>query len=543
MKLRANRTVLDLVARVAELEDRRVLVYDRRGRQLEGRSWAELSRRARATGARLLEAGLEPGDYVFLQLPNSFPLIEGFLGAIAVGLVPCCLAPPRALGGIETFQERIRSLSRLFPASMLVAHPEVGDAAGVPYCPPPEVAADDVGRGADSIDPEPLDPDPECLAFVQLTSGSSRHPRAVRISHRALVANVENICASCRGSETDAVVTWLPFYHDMGLVGSLFSALGLRSELHVMQPETFLARPRTWLRIISDVPRPVLSTGPNFAFQTCVDRISAADVSGLDLSRWRVAGCGAERVRVLTMDAFAERFAKAGFKKRSFVPCYGLAETTLAVTFGCGERTPRVDSGNVSCGRPIPETEVVIRGPEGEPLPEGEQGEITVKGPSLCSGYAGGEHPSPIRDGWLYTGDRGYLRASELYITGRYKDLIIVDGVNIDPDEIEAIAEATVKAVGGRCGAFSVDVDGRERVVLISETAPESDTVLEAWHRQIGDRVARLFGFGLYDTVFVRRGALSKTSSGKVQREKLRRSYEREELEILWRQRARRETP
>jgi len=533
------RTTLDFIARLQEGDDRRVFAYDRRGQRLSERSHAELARRARATGASFLESGLRPGEHVFLQLPSSFELIEGFLGAIAAGLVPCCLAPPRAHGGVEVFQERMRSLLEQFPSGRLVARPEVGDAAGVPYLATPDLPDDEALAALAELvpldPPEPLDP--ESLAFIQLTSGSTRHPRVVCISHRALIANVKNLTASSKGTPADSVVTWLPLYHDMGLVGSLLTALGTGCDLHVMQPETFLARPRAWLRIIGEVPGPVISIAPNFAFQSCVDRISVEEVAGLDLSRWRLAGCGAERVRPDTLDAFARHFAPAGFRKEAFVPCYGMAEATLAVTFSSGGQIPTVDRGNVSCGPPMPETEVVIRSPQGEPLPEGGQGEVTVKSTSLFSGYAGGDHASPVRDGWLYTGDRGYLLGGELYLTGRYKDLIIVDGVNIDPDEIEGIAEDTVEGVGGRAGAFSVDVEGRERVVLVSETAPQPPEVFEEWNREIGDRVARLFGFTLYDMVFVRRGALSKTSSGKVQRTKLRASYEEETLETLWRQR------
>ncbi len=404
-------TILDLIARVEGLSDRGVRVYDRRGRPRERHSWAEVCRRSRATGAGFLAAGCEPGGHVFLQLPNSFELIEGFLGAVAVGLTPCCLAPPRALGGLDAFRERMRHLLGAFPNSLLVAQPDIGDAAGTPFIPPP----DPEHEGAIEV----RTPDPESLAFIQLTSGSTLLPKAVRITHRALVANSAGICASGRGSGADTFLSWLPLYHDMGLVGSLFCALYLTSDLHLMQPESFLASPRTWLRAISELPGPTASMAPNFAYQTCVQKIPAEAVAELDLSRWRNAGCGAERVRAATLDAFAERFAPAGFRKESFVPCYGLAEATLAVTYGHGERIPPVDDGNVSCGRPIAETEIAIRDRDGKPLGEGEQGEVTVRSPSLCSGYAGGFHPSPIRDGWLYTGDRGYLRQGELYITGR----------------------------------------------------------------------------------------------------------------------------
>lgn len=521
------RTVLDFLAEVERIADRHVFVHDRRGRRVGEWSYRDLIGRARATGASYLESGLEPGDHVFLQLPNSLELVEGFLGALLVGIVPCCLAPPRALGGIETFKERIRVLLEQFPGGRLVAQPDVGEAAGVPFLLP------ELASGAR---PAKVDVVPDSLAFIQLTSGSTKRPKAVRVSHRALVANIQGTCASGQTNRSDSVVSWLPLYHDMGLVGSLFCTFWMGADLYLLQPETFVARPRIWLQTISDVPGPTISIAPTFAYQTCVERIPEDSLQGLDLSRWRLAGCGAEKVRAGTLDAFAGRFASVGFRKESFVPCYGLAEATLAVTFGAGGSVPSVDDGNVSCGRPIPRTEVVIRDVQGNPLPEGEQGEITVKSESLCSGYAGSDE-DPIREGWLHTGDRGYLREGELYITGRYRDLIIVDGVNIDPDEIEVVADQTVEGIGGRSGAFSIEVDGRERVVLVSETTPQPQDVLEAWNRQIGDRVARLFGFKLHDMVFVKRGGLSKTSSGKVQRSRVKHLYEGQMLESLWSQR------
>lgn len=522
--------IQDLIARAEGVTDREVLVYDRRGRQLGARSWADISHRARATGRAFLDAGLAPGDHVFLQLSNSFPLIEGFLGAIAVGLVPCCLAPPRALGGLEIFRERLRALLRHFPRSLLVAAPEVGEASGIRYLPPPDPTGH-VALGSMTAAP------PEALAFIQLTSGSTWQPKAVRISHGALVANVHNTILASKSDENDCLVSWLPLYHDMGLVGTLLCGLTLGAEVRLMQPETVLARPATWLRVISDSASTTSSVAPNFAYQTCVQKISAEEVSQLDLSRWRIAGCGAERVSATTLAAFAEHFEPAGFRRESFLPCYGMAETTLAVTFGAGDRLPVIDGDHVSCGLPIPGTEIVIRSAGGEPLPDGEQGEVTVRGPSLCSGYSGGDYPSPVRDGWLYTGDRGYLRAGELYITGRFKDLIIVDGVNIDPYEIEAIADEVIGAAGCRSAAFSVPVDGRERVVLVNEAPADSDAGPAEWNREIGDRVARLFGFRLYDVVYVSRGSLNKTSSGKVQRSRVSVAYDEDKLATQWSQR------
>ncbi len=508
-----------------------VFVYDRRGRRQEGRSWAETLHRSRRIGEQLLAAGSEGSGFVFMQLANSHALIECFLGAIAVGRVPCCLAPPRALGGLESFRERMQALFREFPGSLLLAQAEVGEATGVPFIIPPDPESQ---RASGVLHREV---DPESVAFVQLTSGSTRQPKAVRISHRALVANARNTIAAGEVRREDSIVTWLPFYHDMGLVGGLFGSLALGSDLHVMQPETFVARPRTWLQAISALPGSVVSNAPNFAYLNCVQKIGQDQLAGLDLSRWRLAGCGAERVRAETLALFTDRFAAVGFRPESFVPCYGMAETTLAVTFGNGRRMPRIDDGNVSCGRAIPETKIEIRSRDGKVMPEGEQGEIVVFSSSLFSGYAGVDEDHSRSDAWLQTGDRGYLRDGELYITGRYKDLIIVDGVNIDPDEIEALAELPDEASGGRSAAFAVDIEDRERVVLVIETQEGDSELLAARNRQLGDKIARSFGFIPYDVLFVRRGSISKTSSGKVQRSKLRELFLQENLDSLWRQR------
>ena len=521
-------TIPELLARLEDQHEHYTTVYGRRGQPTDRRTHAELTRRSRAMATRLLDLGFRPGEYVFLQLPNSMALIECVLGAVVANLVPCCLAPPRSLGGLAVFQERLRRLLAHFPNGHLLAHADVGDAAGFPYHTPPVVE--------DSDTPAPLhEVDPASTAFIQLTSGSTQHPKAVDISHRAVVSNVRGVCASARVATEDSMVSWLPFYHDMGLVGGLFCTLFQQFDFHVMQPETFLARPHLWLECISAIPGTSHSTAPNAAYQACVQRVPPEKVAELDLSRWKIAGCGAERVRSETLNAFAEHFAAAGFRKQALQPCYGLAEATLSVTFGAGDREPRVDQGHVSCGRPIPETEIVIRDSDGNPLPDGEQGEITVRSPSLCSGYAGGDAPTPIRDGWLYTGDRGYLRDGELYVTGRHKDLIIVDGVNHDPDEFESIGEDAVQVVGARSGAFAAEVEGREQVVLVNETTPQDRTVFERWDREIGERIASLFGFKVHDLLFVRRGCIQKTTSGKVARSKLRRMYENDQLDVLWR--------
>ena len=533
------KTVLDLIENLGQETEHGITEHDRRGKPVVTRTYAEVVERARAIGAAFLEAGVEPGTPVFLQLPNGLQLVESFLGAVLAGALPCCLAPPRALGGIEAFQARIAGLFSAFPSARLVADEETGQRCGQAYMLPPEPAA-----GASC---PPREADPEDVAFLQLTSGTTQAPRGVQISHRALLGNLDGICHGGRRKPIDAYVSWLPLYHDMGLVGLLFCALYTRSPLKLFRPETFVARPLTWLKAISDFKgRRVISTAPNFAYQHCVNALPPEKLEGqgLDLSNWRLAGCGAERVRPETLQAFNASFRPHGFPSNAFLPCYGMAEATLAVTFTLLDGEPRVVDGHVSCGWPVRNTEVVIRDAEGNPQPDGVDGEITVRGPGLCSGYTGDANvPQPVRDGWLHTGDRGHLRDGELFVTGRYKDLIIVEGHNIDPDEIEFHGDQVVQLPGCRSGAFAVDVEGRERAVLVVETSgKEPAEQLPAWADEIGSRVANALGFKLYDLAFVRRGGLPTTSSGKVQRSKLRERYLADELTILWQQRAGNET-
>jgi fatty-acyl-CoA synthase len=522
-------SVPELMARLATRDDRRVVVYDRRGRRAEERTYAALMQRAFAAGRAYLDAGLEPGDHVFLQLPHSLRLIEHFLGCIAVGILPCCVSPPRALGGIEVFRRRMRHFQERLPRFHLVADPDVGEHVELPYRIPP-TAGHDAKLSLAEVDGD-------ATAFIQLTSGSTGTPRAVCISHRAVLANCANALTAIHAdADADVFVTWLPLYHDMGLVGGLFCSLVMPCDLHTMPSSAFVARPETWLRVISDVDARVVSNAPNFAYRFCVQRVGEDAVDQFDLSRWRVAGSGAERIRADTLDAFAKHFARSGFRKESFVPCYGMAEATLAVSCGDDGLSPRVEDGHVSCGRAIPGTQVAIRDVDGHVLAEGMEGEVTVRSDSLCSGYLDSSEPALIRGGWLYTGDRGYLSDGEIFVTGRYRDLIIVDGVNIDCSEIEAIADDVTAEVATRSGAFALERDGQERVVLVSETTPQAPEVLAAWADEIHDQVSRAFGVRLADLIFVRRGSIHKTSSGKVRRGELRRAYSGNELDVVWRQ-------
>ncbi len=526
----ASVTLFDLVDRLSERSDAGLVVYDRRGKTRTRRPYPEVMARARAWAAWLEASGVRPGDIVFLCLPTSHDVIEGFYGASLAGALPCLLAMPRAIGGLEVFKRRVELLGR-FGRGHLVTTPEVGAELGTPFLAVPEAL--DLSAKA------PARPRPRAseLAYVQLTSGSTQTPKAVAITHSNLAENTYAIVARGTGRGGEAFVTWLPLYHDMGLVGMAFTAMHHGAELVLLPPEAFLAAPRRWLEAISLHPETVASTAPNFGYQWCVDRIAADQVAGLDLSRWRVACCGAEMIRPATVTEFAARFAPAGFKIEQFSPCYGMAEGTLAVTMcPVSVRAPLVHDGVVACGPPVPGMQVDVRpvGSEGV-LPEGQEGEVVISGTSLFAGYH--QDPEITRavlreDGTFRTGDLGYLKGGELFITGRVKDLLILDGANVAPHELEWLAQGLIDLDGGRAAAFSVEHLRREQPVLVVEVkeVPTAD-VLEALRTRCARDVAPL-----HDLVLVRRGTLPKTSSGKVMRSTVKARYLDGTLEaVLWR--------
>ena len=521
-------TFVDALRRLEARSERGVSVLDKRGRNLVARPYPELAARARAWGAWFREQGVRSGDVVFLCLTTSHELLEAFWGLVLIGALPCNLALPRALGGLEGFRRRLAGAAERFPGGHLVTTADVGAESGRPFWEPPAL---DLSR---QVDPTPVDS--RAPAYVQLTSGSTRAPKAVTVTHGNVAANTRGIWARGVGDPDEFYVSWLPLYHDMGLSGMVFTAMFHGVGLVLMPPETFVASPWRWLEAIAQVPGPAIGTAPNFGYQWCVDRIPPEKVQGLRLDNWRLALCGAEMVRPGTLQAFAERFGPLGFDPRAFLPCYGMAETTLAVTLSPPRRATIVEEGRVSCGTAIEGLEVRI-GPPGQPgraLPEGEEGEIQVRGSSVFPGYfldpaATAEVLDP--DGWFHTGDLGYLRGGELFVTGRLKDLLILDGANVAPHELEWIAEELLPLEGGRAAAFAVEREGRERPVLVVELreVPPLE-LLEQVRARAGREVAPL-----HDLVLVRRGSLPKTSSGKVQRHMVREQYGAGTLpEVLW---------
>ncbi|HEX2253343.1 MAG TPA: fatty acyl-AMP ligase, partial [Thermoanaerobaculia bacterium] len=568
----APRTLPDLLmARAAEVPDAwayRFLAED--GSVADERTWGELGRRARAVAARL--AGLE-GERALLLLPPGLEFVDCFLGCLAAGVVAVPSYPPtsrRSVGRVTRLLADARPRVALSTAMVLDrlrrwggteagSEAEAGGGAGDQSGAVEWLAVEEIDPGlADGWCRAELAP--ERLAFLQYTSGSTSAPKGVMVSHGNLWHNQEVIRRACDHGPDSVFVSWLPLYHDLGLIGNLLQNLYVGSRCVLMSPVTFLQRPAAWLEAVSRYGA-TTSGGPNFAYELCLRRVGEADRAALDLSSWQVAFNGAEPVQADTLRRFADGFAGAGLDPGALYPCYGLAEATLMVSGGRvrvtgvdGEALQRHEvrpaSGAaarelVSCGPPLTGQEVVIAEPDsGAPCPVGTVGEIWVGGPSVAGGYwqrpeesrrAFGASLADGRGPFLRTGDLGFLDAAgELFVTGRLKDLIIVRGRNYYPHDLELTAlasHADLRAGGG--AAFTVEADGEERPVLVHELERHHGDDLEAVAAAARQAVAEEHELQLHDVVLIRTGTLPKTTSGKVQRRACRQLYLDGELVVV----------
>lgn len=392
----------------------------------------------------------------------------------------------------------------------------------------------------------------DSIAFLQYTSGSTAAPKAVKVGHDNLLANLSASSAACGSVREDTMVSWLPLYHDMGLIGGVLFPVFNGNTLVMMSPQHFAQRPLRWLQAVSRHGGRV-SGGPDFAYRLCAEHVSEAARASMDLSSWRIAFCGAEPIRPDTLGAFAKAFAPAGFDTRAVYPCYGLAESTLFVTGGRPgsgatiksfdaqamdmHRAVENDTGvlRASCGSSRPAHELLIADPGSlEPLDEGQVGEVLVCGPSVTQGYWKNSSASAqvfiMREGhrFLRTGDLGFLHRGELYITGRLKDLLIVRGRNLYPQDVELAVETQVADVRkGRVAAFSLEHNGEERIVVAAEVTRRAllRTPAEQLLAAISAAVVREFQETVAAIVLLNPGAMPRTSSGKLQRSACRERW------------------
>jgi len=544
------RAIPELLERAARTSpEKGIAIRDRSGRLVERRRYADLPAAARAAAAKLAQAGVASGDRLLLCLPTSWHFFDCWLGALCLGAVPAAAAPPT--GGSARFGERLGVFRSVVGAARFV----VGERLAADLragCPDTlgAIALDAAALlgGPAASSRAPAGPtDPEALAYLQFTSGSTGRPRAVMVTHAMAIDNAlaigESIAAASGRSARDPEQLnngWLPMHHDMGLVGCLVYSLARGIELSLMPPTAFLARPLAYLQAAHG--QPSILSGPNFGFQFCADRLSRGDVEGLDLSRVEAAMTGSEMIRPKTMQAFCELVEPTGFVPEMLAPCYGMAEATLAVTLDTRRQGPRTAPAPRSCGHVLEDQEVVcvgapVRGVEvrvadgeGQTLAANQLGEVQLKGPSVFPGYFGDEAATleAFSDGWLRTGDLGFVLDGELYIAGRFKEILVVRGENLMPHEVEWLAEEGRGASQGgeRVAAFSVALDqAGEQIVLVVETGQTDPGKLAALDRAIRSRVGRGLSLPVADLVMTRRGRIPRTTSGKLQRAKLKAAY------------------
>jgi 8-amino-7-oxononanoate synthase/acyl carrier protein len=528
-------------------------------------TFSELEAAARDVAGYLQKSGISRGERVLLIYPPVLDFVIGFFGCLFAGATAVPALPPRR----NRKGQRIHGIARDCQAKFALTTEQVrqqieGDSNWVEWESISIVATDAMARDYSEhwSDPEIA---PDDLAVLQYTSGSTGNPKGVMLSHANLVRNTELIMVSFETKRSSIGVSWLPMYHDMGLIGGVLEAMWMGCPMVLMSPMTFLQKPIRWFKTISRF-KATTSGGPNFAYQLCVDKITDEELEGIDLSTWTTAFNGAEPVRASTLKEFEKRFASVGFQNTSFLPCYGMAETTLIVTGGPNRDRPvrkHFDSGEldkkrvvlcepgegsrelVGSGGILPGEQVLIVDPESnEVLGPDAIGEIWVSSPSVGQGYWQREeqtietfhaHTSEGDGPFLRTGDLGFMCEGQLFVAGRLKDMIIVRGVNKYPQDIELTTEQTSDAMqSGVAAAFAHEVEGVERLVIAAEVQKRGEG--EDWEQLI--KTIRREVTAVHDlppdaVVLVRYGTLPRTSSGKIQRHACRDLFERDSLKVV----------
>lgn len=535
--------------------------YSGKGDLLEALPYSQLRDEAMSLARHLLSCGVKPGDRVGVIAETDGDFARAFFACQYAALVPAPLPLPAALGGRTQYIEHIHSMLASVSSSALLAPPNLIDwldqtcaDLSLRFCGTLEQL-----RALPAVDGQLPHVDTDALAYLQFSSGSTRFPQGVAVTHRAVLANIDAIARhGLMIAPEDRCVSWLPFYHDMGLVGFLLTPLCCAIPVDYIATREFARRPLTWLQLISR-NRGTLSYSPSFGYELCARRAENGAPSGLDLSSWRAAGIGGDMVRPAPLHAFAERFADSGFSAEAFVPSYGMAEAALALSFSPAPRALRVETLDIDalerhdraelaveesdrsrsfvfCGPILPGHEVEIRDHAGALLGERQIGHIHVRGPSLMQEYFAQPTETArvmLADGWMDTGDLGYLADREIVITGRAKDLIIVNGRNILPQDLEWTAEGEIPALrSGDVAAFSVHDEDGERVVVLFECRSSDPQLRDAIGAELAGVLRTRHGVHA-DVIPVPPRALPHTSSGKLSRARARQLYLKGAFEIV----------
>ncbi|WP_417768407.1 fatty acyl-AMP ligase [Stappia sp.] len=535
----------------------------------EALTYAELLRLARVYGQRLRQHS-KPGDRVILMFPSGLAFVVAFFACHFAGVVPVPMVPLKG----QRLRNTVHAIAENCAASVVLSNVEQAELVHAQLSPLPSYRdATYIAVDLDDASPAPTadahEASPQELAFIQYTSGSTSVPRGVMVSHANLAANLEMMAEAFGNDDTPTYVGWAPLYHDMGLIANVLEPFYLGSFCILMSPNLFAHRPWLWPKAISDY-RAVVSGGPNYAYDLCIERRDQILEAGYDLSSWKLAFNSAEPVRAGTLERFTKTFEPIGFRPRTFYPCFGMAEATLLITGGSRQEEPIVRSVSrsglakgsaslpvdekdetlaVGCGRALRDETLRIVDPETSvALPDGEVGEIWVAGPHIPEGYWG--HAQASKDTFhakiagepdqrfLRTGDLGFILENELYVTGRHKDLIIVRGHNVYPQDIEYMAERAWPGLKKNSGAaFAVEdpETGIQTLVLAQEVMMGNRQAIDidAATKAIRQEILKEADVTVHKIVLLDPGSIPKTSSGKIRRAETRTRYLEETLSIL----------
>lgn len=520
-------------------------------------SAAALLDEASEVGAGLQRLGVEAGQSVAIMLPTSRDYLATFFGTLLAGAVPVPLYPPLRPAQIEDHLRRHRQILANARARVLVTVPEARPLARILKAQLDDLASVETAtdlRGASRPLVKPA-VSPQDTAFLQYTSGSTGTPKGVILSHANLLANIRAMGRAVRAGPEDVFVSWLPLYHDMGLIGAWLGSLYHGCPLVLLSPMSFLRRPSRWLWAIHN-HRGTLSAAPNFGYELCLSKIGDDELQGLDLSSWRIAFNGAEPVSPATLERFADRFARYGLRPEALAPVYGLAEASVGLAFPPPERGPLIDcidrqvlqrSGVaepvppdnpealrvVACGQPLAGHRIRIVDDHDRELPERHEGHLQFRGPSVTSGY----FRSPAQTGdlfhgqWLDSGDLAYQAGGDVFLTGRVKDIIIRGGRNICPYELEEAIGGIEGVRKGCVAVFGVEGETTERLVILAESRLRDPGELESLRERIYDVSVDILGTPPEEVVLAPPHSVPKTSSGKIRRAASRELYEQGRLD------------